>query len=191
MVKLCETFCPSPLSICKFPSHQWLQVFTQYIYRLLKTCHPQPLYNNVQPYTSLSYIYSSLSQLRNPKVIFSYFFPWRVCQMSTSDTSTSPSWPEFSPHVIQLVSKSVSDRLLWKFSDVSESDFDYQQSGLWSPPIKRSAFLSSGGNIYTACQMLEKLRNASARVRRKRMACFNVCYCVCCKWEREERQRER
>lgn len=60
---------------------------------------------------------------------------------SNSDSSNSPS-PS-----IQMVSKSVSDRLLGKFFDASQYDFDYEQSGLWSPPLRRSVFLDSPGNI--------------------------------------------
>lgn len=59
--------------------------------------------------------------------------------ISGSSNSPSPS--------IQMVSKSVSDRLLGKFFDASQYDFDYEQSGLWSPPLRRSVFLDSPGNI--------------------------------------------
>ncbi|PQQ00876.1 uncharacterized protein Pyn_18744 [Prunus yedoensis var. nudiflora] len=54
---------------------------------------------------------------------------------SSSSASTTPS--------IQMVSKSVSERLLGKFFDASQYDFDYEQSGLWSPPLRRSVFLDS------------------------------------------------
>ncbi|KAJ7968759.1 hypothetical protein O6P43_012816 [Quillaja saponaria] len=80
---------------------------------------------------------------------------------------------------VQLVSKSVSEKLLRKFYDKYEYDFDYEQSGLWSPPVHRSVFLSSHGTIFTEQEMLEKLRNRtdSCSHSRKQKAWLNA---LCC-----------
>lgn len=80
---------------------------------------------------------------------------------------------------VQLVPKSVSTKLLIKFSDVSEFGFDYSISGLWSPPIQRNVFLSSHGEIITQDDMLLKLQSVmEARQRRRYPVCFHVCVCT-------------
>ncbi|KAB2029401.1 hypothetical protein ES319_D05G160500v1, partial [Gossypium barbadense] len=77
-----------------------------------------------------------------------------------------------SPVKVQVVPKSVSDRLLEKFLDVSEFNFDYEKSGIWSPPVRRSAFLSSLGRIFTEQDMLERLKRVMDRRRSKRYNFF-------------------
>ncbi|GMN54358.1 hypothetical protein TIFTF001_023486 [Ficus carica] len=78
---------------------------------------------------------------------------------STLGTRSSSTSPRSS---IQMVSKSVSERLLGKFLDATQYDFDYQQSGLWSPPLRRKAFLDSpAGNVCTSQDhIFSKLKNA-------------------------------
>ncbi|KAK8692546.1 hypothetical protein V6N13_076004 [Hibiscus sabdariffa] len=90
--------------------------------------------------------------------------------------SSSPSnLPQPSPVKVQVVPKPVSDRLLEKFLDVSEFNFDYSKSALWSPPVRRSAFLSSHGRIFTKREMLERLRRVmDRRLHRRYNICFNV-----------------
>ncbi|OMO65444.1 hypothetical protein COLO4_31238 [Corchorus olitorius] len=101
-----------------------------------------------------------------------------VSSSSSSPSPCLPEEPEQSPVKVQVVSKSVSDRLLNKFFDVSEYNFDYSKSGLWSPPVRRSAFLSSPGRIFTEEDMLQRLRSIMDRRRsRRRNICFNAFCC--------------
>ncbi|KAK2985476.1 hypothetical protein RJ640_004327 [Escallonia rubra] len=80
-------------------------------------------------------------------------------------SSPAASFPETlspgSPYV-QMVEKSLSDRLLGKYFDASEFGFDYEQSELWSPPISRRAFLSSpSSTIFSIDDVLTKLKSIS------------------------------
>ncbi|KAL8140518.1 hypothetical protein V2J09_006539 [Rumex salicifolius] len=90
-----------------------------------------------------------------------------------------------SPLRTQLVSKSKNEKLLRKFYDAFEYDFDYEKSGLWSPPVPRGAFMGSPsdgrGRVMTEHEMVEKLRKVmearrgESRTRNK--ACFNGFWC--------------
>ncbi|CAN4102967.1 unnamed protein product [Withania somnifera] len=68
--------------------------------------------------------------------------------MSKKLCSESPPLLSSSEHedgaLIQLVSKSTSERLLGKYFDASEFDFDYEQSSIWSPLVlPKRIFLTS------------------------------------------------
>ncbi|RDY02222.1 hypothetical protein CR513_14350, partial [Mucuna pruriens] len=93
--------------------------------------------------------------------------------MSESDHSP-PSSSTSSTPTIQIVSKSISERLMGKFFDASQFDFVYEQSGLWSPPVRRTAFLASPGNICSEADMLRKLKKANKTWKRPMLCIFNI-----------------
>ncbi|GAV60704.1 hypothetical protein CFOL_v3_04233 [Cephalotus follicularis] len=99
-----------------------------------------------------------------------------ISEISSSPVCTTPE--SFSPIrlSIQVVSKSLSDRLLGKFLDTSQYDFDYEQSGLWSPPIPIRAILTSTGDSCREDRFYSKLKKAKKACTRC-IACFNVFWC--------------
>lgn len=97
--------------------------------------------------------------------------------MSVSE-NPSPALPDSnnnnSRSSVQRVSKPVSDRLLGKFGDACEIDLGYEGSGLWSPPVHRSAFLSSPGRICTDEEMEAKLKEVTEALQKRGKVRFHV-----------------
>ncbi|ESQ55505.1 hypothetical protein EUTSA_v10027446mg [Eutrema salsugineum] len=90
--------------------------------------------------------------------------------------SQSPSSSSSSSVFAESVSKPVSEKLLQKYIDVSEFQFNYQQSGIWSPPFQRTAFLTPQGTILTNKEMAEKFENLlkPPRIKRYNLNCCRL-----------------
>ncbi|KAG0486470.1 hypothetical protein HPP92_008565 [Vanilla planifolia] len=92
--------------------------------------------------------------------IFAHSFvraPHELESMCGSETSDASSAVDASSTRVQFVPRRVSDGLLSKFSDLWQFDFEYEKSGLWSPPVPRRAFLSPQGVVWTEADVLAKL----------------------------------
>lgn len=142
----------------------------------LPSLNPSP--NSTKLITNLSLI-SFFSSFKKSS---SSSFELNTMTMSTSSEDTYSPSSQASPLTVQVVSRKVSDGLLVKFSDLSEFGFEYEKSGLWSPPVRRAAYLSPRGVICTQEQIISKLQmvdsngscQQSSRRGRRSFACLNV-----------------
>ncbi|KAG6581370.1 hypothetical protein SDJN03_21372, partial [Cucurbita argyrosperma subsp. sororia] len=102
--------------------------------------------------------------------------------MSIPELPFSPSNFIATSHTptVQKVSKATSDRLLQKFFDATEFGFDYERSGLWSPPLQRSVYLSASGEVFNQADLHRKLESVLSSRRKREEKCrfkFRVFWC--------------
>ncbi|KAL9232188.1 hypothetical protein vseg_007326 [Gypsophila vaccaria] len=98
--------------------------------------------------------------------------------ITSTTSSSSPSTQECAKKVVMLVSRSKNEMLLEKYFDAFEYDFEYEKSGIWSPPVRRTAFVGSPGRVFTEEELVDKLRSALESRRRVNKGCVHVWGCI-------------